>query len=83
MKSRIKINDFAIALLRGIKGFPVDGWDAVKDNATGQSQIQVMTSAATLLAAGFGIHNSTVIKGNGNISIGSARNINLPNQSGV
>jgi uncharacterized caspase-like protein len=57
--------DFPVALLRGGKGLPTGGWEAVQREAAGQAQ-SVTAAGQRSVAIGGNVTGSTIITGDGN-----------------
>lgn len=79
--------DFSVAVLRGGKGLPVEGWDAVRAEATETIRQLVQASVFRSVAAGGAIISSPITPGNENViqqgsynaNIGKARDISMGN----
>ncbi|NJR70732.1 MAG: caspase family protein [Synechococcales cyanobacterium CRU_2_2] len=72
--------DFAVALLRGGKGLPEGGWDAVKGEAMSGAQVQVQASGDRSIAT-TGDVNGPIVTGDGNV-VGSGNIVQKLNQRG-
>ena len=59
--------DFSVAVLRGGKGLPVGGWDAVQHEATESIRRVVQAIGERSMAVGGDVTGSTIITGDGNI----------------
>jgi hypothetical protein len=79
--------DFAVAGLRGGKGLPVEGWDAVGTEAAETIRQVVQASGSRSVAAGGAIISSPITSGNANViqqgsynaNIGKARDVSMGN----
>jgi hypothetical protein len=59
--------DFPVAILRGGKGLPAGGWEAVQEEATGKIERAVQASGERSVAIGGDVVGGTIITGDGNV----------------
>lgn len=77
--------DFSVAVLRGGKGLPVGGWDAIQKEATQTIRQVVQSSGERSVTAGSAMSNSQITSGDQNVvqvgtynaSIGKARDVSM------
>jgi hypothetical protein len=58
---------FAIALLQGGKGLPIEGWEALPPELKGHPQVQVQASGELSVAMVGPVTNSPIVTGDGNV----------------